>query len=225
MYPKTSRPSASIDRRLARGTSRGISRGIAMLGSPMWLAALFCCCLSASGWAAQRLKNDAVRIASQLHPSSRLDGSKRLRLAMALPLRNTQQLGEFLHDAYTPASGNYRKFLTPAQFAERFGPAREDYEKLITFARANGLTVTGTHSNRTILDVEGAVSDIEKSFHVKMQVYRHPTESREFYAPDTDPTADAPVALLRISGMDNYSLPRPHLKTKVPILKPAVAGN
>jgi len=173
----------------------------------------------------QKLHDDAAPIVAGMKPLGRLDGAKRLQLAISLPLRNTDQLANFLRDAYSPASASYHKFLTPAQFAERFGPSKEDYQALITYARAHGFKVIGTHPNRTILDVEGAVSDIEKTFNVKMQAYQHPMEGRQFYAPDTDPTSDAPVTLMRISGLDNYALPRPNLKIRGLAEKASAKGN
>jgi subtilase family serine protease len=198
------------------GAKWRLASGAGAFGRSVWLIALFCCSFSAFGWAIglQKLHNDAVPVVAGMKPLGRLDGSKKLELAISLPLRNADQLASFLRDVYSPASPNYRKFLTPAQFADRYGPAKQDYRALITYAQAHGFKVVGTHSNRTILDVEGAVSDIEKTFNVRMHTYQHPTEARQFYAPDTDPTTDAPVTLMRISGLDNYALPRPNLKVK-----------
>jgi len=154
-----------------------------------------------------------------------MEGSQHLRLAISLPFRNPQELTALLGGLYSPASPEYRKFLSPTDFSERFGPSEEDYQAVIAFARAHGLKVTGTHPNRMIVDVDGAVSDIEQSFHVKMQVYQHPREARQFYAPDTDPTVDAPVTVLGISGLDSYSIPRPNIVIKGPTQSMPAAGN
>jgi hypothetical protein len=86
----------------------------------------------------------------------------------------------------------------------------------VDFARANGLKVSGTYSNRIILDLEGAVPDVEKALHVTMRTYQHPTEQREFYAPDTEPALDLAVPLLNISGLDNYHLPH-HVSNRKPV--------
>jgi uncharacterized repeat protein (TIGR01451 family) len=72
------------------------------------------------------------------------------------------------------------------------------------------LTVTVTHPNRVVLDVAGTVTDIQNAFHLTLRVYRHPTEAREFYAPDVEPSVDFGVPILHISGLDNYSLPHPN---------------
>jgi kumamolisin len=60
-----------------------------------------------------------------------------------------------------------------------------------------------------VLDVEAPASAIEAAFHVTLGLYQHPTEPRTFYAPDREPTPDVNVALLHISGLDNYSIPKP----------------
>src|SRR5208282_3058253 len=100
----------------------------------------------------------------------------------------------------------------PEQFADQFGPTEQDYQALIAFTKANGLTVTATHPNRIVLDVRGSVTDIEKAFHVTMRVYQHPKEARTFYTPDVEPSLDLAVPILRISGLDNFDPPHPNIK-------------
>lgn len=142
-----------------------------------------------------------------LRPLGRLPATQRLDLIIGLPLRNPQALTNLLQQLYDPRSPQFHHYLTPAQFTERFGPSPEDYQAVIAFAKANGLNVTGTHSNRTLVDVNASVADIERVFHVTMQTYRHPTEGRTFFAPDRDPTLDLAVPVLSIKGLNNYSLP------------------
>lgn len=147
---------------------------------------------------------------AHLQPLGRY-ATNRMHLTIGLPLRNQEALDELLRQIYDPASPNYRHYLTPEQFTEKFGPTEDDYEAVVAFAQANGLMVTGRHPNRTLLDVSGLVPDIEKAFHVTLRVYQHPTEARTFYAPDTEPSLDLTAPILHISGLDNYVVPRPHL--------------
>ena len=167
--------------------------------------------LTAAAAERQKLKGGHVPAAvARLAPVGGLPGSQRLNLAIGLPLRNQAELDTLLQQLYDPASPNYHRYLTPEQFTERFGPTEQDYQALMDFAKANGLTVTVTHPNRVVLDVAGAVADIEKAFHVTLRVYQHPTEARTFYAPDTEPSVDLAVPILHISGLDNYALPHPN---------------
>jgi subtilase family serine protease len=100
-----------------------------------------------------------------------------------------------------------------------FGPTEQDYQALTDFATAHGLTVTGRHPNRVLLDVQGAVADVERDLHVTMRVYQHPTEARTFYAPDVEPSLDVAVPVLHISGLSNYVVPHPKHRTGRPIGK------
>jgi subtilase family serine protease len=144
-----------------------------------------------------------------LSPVGRLAAANRLNLAIGLPLRNTAALDDLLRQVSDPASADFRHYLTPEQFAEQFGPTEQDYQAVIAFAEANGFTVTGTSPNRMLLDVSGSVTDVERTFHVTMHVYRHPTEARTFFAPDIEPSMDLAVPVLDISGLSDFSRPHP----------------
>ena len=166
----------------------------------------------------RRLLNGHVpAVVTSLAPVERLPVEQRLRLAIGLPLRNQEELHSLLQQIYDPASPKYRHYLTPEQFTEQFGPTQQDYQKVIDFVKAHGLSVTATHPNRVLLDVEGSVADIEKAFHVTILVYQHPREARTFYAPDAEPSVDAGVPVLDISGLDNYTPPHPAGLRALPI--------
>src|SRR5208282_5992878 len=95
-----------------------------------------------------------------LPPIGRLPATDRLHLAISLPLRNAAALSNLLQQIYDPASPEYRHYLTPARFAERFGPAEAEYEAVIAFAKANHLEVLATHANRVLLDVSGTAAEV-----------------------------------------------------------------
>lgn len=144
-----------------------------------------------------------------LQPIGRLPSGQRLSVVIGLPMRDQAGFDQLLAQIYDPARPEYHHYLTPGQITGQFGPTEEDYNAVITFAKTNGLSIVRTHRGRSVLTVEGTVANIEKTFHVKMQLYRHPTEARTFYAPDTEPSVDLSVPLLHISGLDNFVLPRP----------------
>jgi uncharacterized repeat protein (TIGR03803 family) len=146
-----------------------------------------------------------------LRPVGRLPATHRLSLAIGLPLRNTNALNKLLRDIYDPASPQFRRYLTPEEFTERFGPTRPEYDAVRRFARSHGLDITATHPNRVVLDVAGEVSEIEKAFQVTLRTYEHPTEARQFYAPDVEPSVEAGLAVLDVSGLNDFSKPRPGL--------------
>jgi subtilase family serine protease len=166
----------------------------------------------------QLLRDEVPAAITNLHLQSTglLPATNRLDLAISLPLRNQAALDRLLAEIYDPASTNYHHYLTPEQFAERFGPTEQDYQLLINFAKTNSLTVTATHPNRALLDVNGSVATVEKVFHVTLRVYRHPSENRTFYAPDTEPSVDFDIPILHVTGLDNFELPRPVVNKSAP---------
>src|ERR1700683_1831107 len=152
----------------------------------------------------------AVRT-GQARPVGHLPATQTMRLVLVLPLRNQAEYENLLQEVYDPASLSYRQFLTVEEFTARFGPTPEDYDSVIHFAEANGLTVVGTSRNRLNLDVSGSVENIEHALHVTMGVYQHPAENRTFYAPDREPTPFLSVQLWHVAGLDNYSIPHPNI--------------
>ncbi len=189
-----------------------IQNALCVFRSPYALTLLLL--LATPAWGAERqvLRGHVPAAVAHLTPAGPLAGSTHLNLAIGLPLRNREALSNLLRQIYDPASPQYHHYLTPEQFAQRFGPAQADYQALKAFAKANGWTVTTTHPNRLLLDVNASAADIEKVCHVRMRVYQHPTEERTFYAPDAEPSLDLAVPIQGISGLDNYALPRPRLQ-------------
>ena len=152
-----------------------------------------------------------VVVSGQAPLIGHLPANQSMNIVLVLQHRNQTELDQFLKDLYDPSSPSYRKFLTVEQFTEKFGPSREDYETVKSFAKANGLQVLSVSRNRMNLRVSGSVANIEKAVNVTMGLYQHPTESRIFFAPDREPTPDLGVQLWHISGLDNYSIPKPAL--------------
>lgn len=157
--------------------------------------------------AAQVIHRHLPTAALNLKPLGSLPPTERLDLIIGLPLRNPEALTNLLQQLYQPGNPRFHRYLTPARFAQQFGPAEQDYQSVIAFAKTNGFTVTGTHPNRTLVDINASVADIERVLHVHMRTYQHPTESRTFFAPDADPSVDLGIPILSIKGLDNYSLP------------------
>ena len=181
-------------------------------------------CIAAAVGQAQKMMTHHVRPATQNGSArlvSHLAATQTLRLVITLPLRNQDELEDFLQEVYDPNSPAYRQFLTVDEFTAEFGPTEDDYDTVVGLANGSGLAVVGTSRNRLNVDVEGTVESIEKAFHLTLNAYQHPMENRAFYAPDREPTVDLPFSLWHISGLDNYSIPHPAGLHKSLVAKPS----
>ena len=144
-----------------------------------------------------------------LQPMGRLPGNQEMRISINLPQRNSEEMVQLCRQIYNPASTNYQHYLKPGEFTEKFGPTVEDYQAVINFAKANGLTVEATTPGRSLLNLKASVADIERVLKVKMYQYQHPTEARRFFAPDVEPSLDLATPVARIGGLNNYAIPHP----------------
>ncbi len=173
------------------------------------MAALFLCLPSAALAQKQWLPGHVPSVVAKSQPVGKLEESKPLEVLIGLPLRNREDLTNLLNQLYDPASRSYHRYLTPSEFTEQFGPTSANYDSVVAFAKANGLVVRQTYANRTLLKVAGSVAEMEKAFHVHLQVYQHPTEKRTFFAPDSEPSVDLATPLLGITGLDDFVVPHP----------------
>ena len=199
--------------------------GLAMRRSTaaLWAAALVVSMGSMQASGRQTLHGHVPQAVASSTGLGRMAGSAQMSLSIGLPLRNAAELAELIKQLSDHASPNFRHFLTPAQFAERFGPSETDYQSLSSFISQSGLKVSATHPNRMILDVTGSVNDIERTFHTNMMRWRH-AKRGAYFAPDREPSLDAGVKILDISGFDNFSLPRPMDVKAVPLSQVAAVA-
>jgi kumamolisin len=172
-----------------------------------------------SGW--QRLPG---HIPPAFRHAERIGGiseQQPMSLALVLPLRNENTLDTLLKRIYDPQDPEYGHFLTPDQFAEQFAPTEQDYQSVAAFAQANGLTITGTHSNRLVLDVAGPAGAVEQAFGVGIAHFRD-AQGRHFFGPDNDPAIPAALAgrIAAVVGLDNATVWHPDDQA----LDPAIAG-
>jgi len=154
-----------------------------------------------------------------------LPATQSMRLDIVLPMHNQAGLTNLLNELYNPSSPSYRQFLTVQEFTAKFGPTQDEYDSVIRFATTNGFTVVGGTRDAMDVQLKGSVASIETAFHVTLGVYQHPTENRTFYAVDREPTLDLPFQLWHISGLDNYSIPRPALEHKIAQNSKATTGS
>ncbi len=137
-------------------------------------------------------------------PKGSTSPTERIGLAISLPLRNQTEVKQLLHDLYAPGSPSYHQYLTTAQFAARFGPSQGDYNAVIAFATSQGLTVTKTFPERTLVDVTGPASAVQNAFAVLLKNYESPN-GIIFHAPTATPSIPAALGgkIATVVGLDN----------------------
>ena len=90
-----------------------------------------------------------------------------------------------------PDSPYFHQWITPEQFAERFGASAGDVRQIGQWLQIHGMEVEETPSNRAIV-FSGNAGQVELTFHTSMQTYQVRGEAH--YANATDPEIPAALA-------------------------------
>lgn len=125
------------------------------------------------------------------------DDPESVQFVLTLPLQNQADLDQALKDMYNPKSPNFRHFLSPTEFDSKYAPSESAYSALKSFATDAGLTITGEHAGRTLLDVSGNVAAVRGLFKTQMY-WRQTSEGHQYLAADSEPSP--PSSLASIGG-------------------------
>ncbi len=113
-------------------------------------------------------------------------------------------LARFLVDQQTPGSPNYHRWLTPEQFADRFGLAQSDLDKIQNWVQSEGLNVVSVARGRTWLAVSGSAAQIESAFRTELHHYM--VSGERHFANSTEPSIPAALSgvVRSIRGLNDF---------------------
>src|SRR5271165_7599588 len=138
-------------------------------GALVSVAILLIFALSSSAFAAngQVLANSTPRFvqnAQNLGPES---PTKVINITVRLQEHNIAERDALLKQLYDPKSPLYQQWLTPAQYAARFGPTAQEATVVKDFLASHNLVVTSAHQNHFYVNAQGSVADLQKAFNVQ----------------------------------------------------------
>ena len=150
-------------------------------------------------------------------------GSVRQRVDLVLRLRDRTGLDRLITSQATRGSADYQRWLTPAQFADRFSPTPQTVRTATAWARAAGLTVEAVSPNRTVVTLVGTRTQLNRALHVQLRTVR--LGRATYVTPDRAATlppavASGAAALLRLT---TYQAFRTLHTQAAPLAQPAGA--
>ena len=141
-------------------------------------------CILATGLSPMSAAADAQTTARQVAAGTllgRTDASRTVTLALTLPSRDPNGAAAFVAHVTKPGDSLFHRYVTPEQYAARFGAAPADYDAVVAWAQSHGLTVGERFTARTVVPVTGTVSAIEAALGTSFSDYRD-AQGRVFYA-------------------------------------------
>jgi subtilase family serine protease len=159
-----------------------------------------------------------VRLAGSLHAlarpemmQGRLNGNTMIHGVSLIFQRSPAQqdaLRRLLAAQHEPSSSQYHKWLTPEQFADRFGLGSNDLAQIRSWLESEGFVVDRVARSRTQISFTGSVARIESVFRTEIHTYIV-NEERHF-ANATDLSIPAALAdvILGVRNLDDFH-PKP----------------
>ena len=130
-------------------------------------------------------------------------------VTVTLSVRNQAALDTFVASLSNPASANYRKFITPAQFAASYGQTAAAVAQVVAYLQSQGLS-TKVHANNLGITATGSNAQLAAAFGTTIHSYS--LNGTTFQAATTK--AAIPAALTGIvrgvSGLSTYPAFRSH---------------
>jgi len=163
--------------------------------------------------------NRLATIKGNIHPKARPENDRGPVSAssnldyIALRLKPTaaQQadLNQLLTQMQDPRSPNFRKWLTPEQYADRFGASPADLAQIAAWLEGQGLTVIGTARGRNFVVFKGRASAVKAALHV--EIHNFLVDGEMHYANVTEPSVPAAIQSFTAGflGLDDFKLKAP----------------
>ena len=98
-------------------------------------------------------------------------------------------LQQLLQQQQDPSSPNYHRWLTPEQYAERFGVSASDAAKIAGWLTSQGFVVSNTARSRAWITFTGTAEQARSAFHT--EIHRYNVKGEMHYANASDPSIPA----------------------------------
>lgn len=121
-----------------------------------------------------------------------------------------QALAQLVADQQNPKSANYHKWLTPEQWADRFGLSQNDVQKITNWLGDQGFTGIQVARGRNWFVFSGTAAQVQSAFGT--EIHKYNVNGEKHVANSAPPKVPAALAgvVSTIRGLDDF-----HLKPRV----------
>ena len=129
-----------------------------------------------------------------------------ITMVMQPSAKQQTDLQQLLQQQQDPASPNYRKWLTPEQYADRFGVSQNDIEKVSVWLRSQGFSIVQAARGRDWIAFSGTAALVESTF--RTQIHYFNANGEQHFANVTNISIPRALAgiVVGFRGLDNFTL-------------------
>jgi len=148
------------------------------------------------------------------------------RITMMFKRTAAQQrnLAALLVEQQNPASPNYHRWLSPEEFADRFGLSSADLDKIARWLQNQGFTIDDTARSRSWITFSGTVQQMQSAFNTEMHEYL--VDATRHYAAATEPSVPTAMGdvVLGFGSLNDFRL-KPRVKSRKVNFTSNISGN
>ena len=139
-----------------------------------------------------------------------------MRIVLSSTPEQSAALERLLESQRDPSSPDYQRWLTPEEYADRFGASSDDIAKITQWLEAQGFAVDQTARARNWIAFSGPAGKVAQTFQTELHRYRWHGETH--FANVSDPSIPAALAGIasEIRGLDDFRLRPPRAKKIAP---------
>ncbi len=130
----------------------------------------------------------------------RVNGTTKINgvtLVFRLSAAQQSALDNLLKEQQDAASPNFHKWLTPEEYAARFGMADSDIRKVTSWLESQGLTVDGVSRSHTEISFSGTASQIENA--LKTEIHKYVVKGETHFANASEAVLPSAIAGVTLS--------------------------
>ena len=136
-----------------------------------------------------------------------------MTLALGPSPAQKADLEQLLEEQQTPGSPNYHRWITPEEYAQRFGASDAAIGAVTAWLGTQGLTVTTVARGHGWIAFDGTAAQVEAAFQTELHHYL--VDGEMHFANATEPSVPTALAgaVTSIRGLHDFRL-RPHLRAR-----------
>ena len=137
-------------------------------------------------------------------------------MSIMFKLTDSQQadLTALLDELQNPQSPNFHQWLTPQDFADRFGLSPGDIKRVVDWLQVQGFQINQPTRSRSWVSFSGTAAEVRAAF--RTEIHKYLVSDGLYYANATEPSVPSALAdvVLAVHALDNYPL-RPRVAVHI----------
>ena len=155
-------------------------------------------------------------LTGHIHPNAKVESDlgrvsadmpmEGMTLVLALSPAQEADLAKLLESQQDPNSADFHAWLTPEQYADRFGYSQSDLDRITAWLKAEQLEVISTDRGRTSLTFRGTASRVERAF--RTQIHHYDLKGTRHFGNSTEPSVPGALAgmVTAIRGLHDFRM-------------------